>query len=265
LKSQDVAEFPAIPKEPKKEYQLTISEARALLPREVQIRIRNQARNLAWERITPPEVFAPQPSPIAQRVSDTVARLQEDTQQRTRLAHQVLDAFIKEKFGATEVRDKLTEEMLGKLAPTDSRRFKELDDYAARTREELYRGFESLDALRCELDQPRIMDDVERNSYTVTSNTFHHNRDQAILSERPMIEQVSQLANGGYFPTDRNSTVTDETASQSDNRDQPPWRVDSNQRWHFDSLPPPSEMIPTRDFHAEIKHDDIEHEFTLER
>jgi len=142
---------------------------------------------------------------------------------------------------------------------------KELEDYATRTREELYRGFESLDALRREFDQPRIMNDVERNSHTVALNNFQHSRDLIMPYERPMIEQVSQLANGGYFPTDRNSTVVDEPASQSDNRDQRAWQSDSDQRWHFDSLPPPPEVIATRDVNAEIKHDDIEHEFTFDR
>ncbi|MGH9831648.1 MAG: hypothetical protein ACREBD_23940 [Blastocatellia bacterium] len=42
------------------------------MPREEQVRIREQARNLAWEQIAPPEVFAPQPEPAARRLSDTV-------------------------------------------------------------------------------------------------------------------------------------------------------------------------------------------------
>jgi hypothetical protein len=89
--------------------------------------------------------------------------------------------------------------------------------------------------------------------------------ERVLAKDRPMIEQISQLTNGVYFPTDRNSTVADEPASQSENRDRPPWHVDSDQRWHFDSLPPPPEVFATPDFNAEIKHDDIEHEFTFER
>ncbi|MCI0338612.1 MAG: relaxase MobL [Acidobacteria bacterium] len=249
----------------KEEYQLSINEARALLPPQEQIKIRNQARNLAWESITPPEVFATQPTQPALRLSDTVAHIQEGPQQRARLAHQVLDGFIKEKLGANDGRDKLREEMLGKLTPTDARRLKELEDYAARTREELYRGFESLDALRREFDQTRITNDIDRNSHIVTLNNSEHSRALVMLSERPMIEQVSRLANGGYIHPNSNSTVAGETASQSDNRDQRTWQIDSDQRWHFDSLPPPPEVIATREFNAEIKHDDIEHELTFER
>ncbi len=119
-----------------------------MLPHEEQIRIRDQARNLAWEQIAPPEVFAPQPNVPANRLSDAIARLQEDTQQRARLAHQALNDFLKEKVGSVEVKSQITEEVLRKLEPADVRQFRELEDYDARMREELYRGFESLDVMR---------------------------------------------------------------------------------------------------------------------
>ena len=155
--------------------------------------------------------------------------------------------------------------MISKLTPIDARRLNELEDYATRTREELYRGFESLDGLRREFGQDRINNDIDRNSRIVRLNNFEHSRDLVMPSERPMIEQVSQLANGRYFHHHSNSTVAGETTSQSDNRDQQAWLVDSDQRWHFDSLPLPPEAIPTRDLNAEIKHDDIGHGYSFER
>jgi hypothetical protein len=42
---------------------------------------------------TQPEIFASQPEPAARRLGDTVAHLQEETQQRARLAHQALNEF----------------------------------------------------------------------------------------------------------------------------------------------------------------------------
>lgn len=114
------------------ERQLSITEARALLPREERDRIRNEARNQAWEQLVSPEAFGSRHSPETQRWSDTIARLQEDTQERARTAHQTLQAFEAEKTGGKSARE---------LEPTVARQWEELNRYATTTREELYRGF----------------------------------------------------------------------------------------------------------------------------
>jgi hypothetical protein len=52
----------------KEEYQLSITEARSLLPAEEQIRLRQQARNQAWEQLATPDIFTTEPK--AQELSD---------------------------------------------------------------------------------------------------------------------------------------------------------------------------------------------------
>ena len=99
---------------------LSITEARALLPQEEQIKIREQARNLAWEQLAPPEVFTQQPEPAARSLGDTVAHLQEETQQRARLAHQALDEFVREKVGSNGRNDPSSADTLSKLQPADA-------------------------------------------------------------------------------------------------------------------------------------------------
>ncbi|HEX4951475.1 MAG TPA: relaxase MobL, partial [Blastocatellia bacterium] len=69
----------------KEEYQLSITEARSLPPAETQSKLRQQARQQAWEQLVTPEVFTAEPK--AQQLSDTIAHLQENSQQRARLAH----------------------------------------------------------------------------------------------------------------------------------------------------------------------------------
>ncbi|MCI0348078.1 MAG: hypothetical protein L0Z53_01525, partial [Acidobacteriales bacterium] len=162
----------------KEDYPLSITEARQLLPREEQARIREQARHLAWEQITPPEVFAAQPEAPARAVSDTIAHLQEETQPRARLAHTALDEFLREKAGVNGRNEAHFADALSQLAPADAQQLKALEDYAARTREELYRRFESLDALRRELERPHGLGAPERHQF-IESNSHSASRAKA--------------------------------------------------------------------------------------
>jgi hypothetical protein len=66
---------------------------------------------------TQPEVFASQPYPAARRLGDTVAHLQEETQQRARLAHQALDEFVREKVGPNGRNEPSSADTLSKLKP----------------------------------------------------------------------------------------------------------------------------------------------------
>lgn len=240
--------------------ELSIAEARPFLPREEQIRIRDRARNLAWERIAPPDVFAPQPNAHANSLSDAIARLQEDTQQRARLAHQALNDFLKEKAGLVEGKSQGTEEVLRKLEPADARQFRELEDYAARTREELYRGFESLDAMRREVEKTRLGDETGRAPHNDQAPHSVPDRIQISTRDWPIFEQASQSNNGRNFRPESNSTE----GERSEDHERHPWLDDSNREWHFDSLRDLAEPAPTTVANAGVEHI-YDHSYDLDR
>lgn len=81
---------------------LSITEARVLLPSEERLELRNRARKLAWEAVVPPEVFARNPSPAAMRLSDTIAQVQEQLQERARIAHTARERFVQEQLAPAE-------------------------------------------------------------------------------------------------------------------------------------------------------------------
>jgi len=134
---------------------LSIEEARALLPAEEQAAIRHRACNLAWERLALPETFDSEPGSAARQLGDAIAQLQEETQPRARLAAQALDDFLREKVGTYSRNGQSHEAATSKLSPADAEQLKALEAFAAGRREELYRGFESLDRLRREVEASR--------------------------------------------------------------------------------------------------------------
>ena len=134
---------------------LSIEEARGLLPTDEQTAIRNRACNLAWERMALPETLDSQLDSAARRLGDAIAQMQEEIQPRARLAARALDDFLREKIGPTSRNGHDQEAAIGKLSPDDARRWRELEVFAAGTREELYRGFGALDRLRREVEESR--------------------------------------------------------------------------------------------------------------
>jgi hypothetical protein len=132
---------------------LSIKEARALLPVEEWTEIRQRARNRAWYRFAPEAAFASEPDETALRLSDLIARLQEELQPRAVVAAQVLCQFMTDKTGFSYEGGPIPETVWERLDPADVQQLMELDDYATRTREELYCGFEALDALLAALDR----------------------------------------------------------------------------------------------------------------
>jgi hypothetical protein len=201
--------------------QLSITEARSLLPREEGGRIRNQARNLAWEQLAHPDAFNSRPTPEAQKVSDTIAHLQEETQERARLAHQTLQTFIQEKVG---------EKSASELDPNVARQMEDLNRYAAATREELYRGFETLDAMRREYELSRTVNGLE---------------------------QLRSPAEHDEHVIDRDELRASDFGQRADH-------VDLTEKWRFDSLrdliePTPFQIV---DMGAEHIH---EHDFDFAR
>lgn len=240
--------------------ELSIADARPLLPHEEQIRIRDRARNLAWEQIAPPEVFAPQQNPPANRLSDAIARFQEDTQQRARLAHQALNYFLKEKAGSVEGKSQGAEAVIRKLEPADARQFRELEDYAARTREELYRGFESLDAMRRDVVKARLPDETGRAPQNDQAPHSEPDRIQISTRDWPIFEQALQSYNGRNFQSESNSTESE----RSEDHGRHLWLVDSNREWHFDSVRDLAEPAPTTVANEGAEHI-YDHSYDLDR
>jgi hypothetical protein len=119
-----------------------------------QIRIHNRACDLAWERLATEEVFSSWPSEQALRLSDTIAKLQQEAQPRARLAAQALDEFGKENI-TSYVNGRIPKGALDRLDTSLRERYEQLKDYAGRSREELYRGFEEIDGLRQEIEKSR--------------------------------------------------------------------------------------------------------------
>lgn len=99
-----------------------------------QVRVHNRACDLAWERLTSEEVFSSRPSEQALRLSDVIAKLQEEAQPRARLATQVLDEFSKENI-PSYANGRVPRDALEQLDPSLKDRYKQLKDYASRTRE----------------------------------------------------------------------------------------------------------------------------------
>jgi hypothetical protein len=119
-----------------------------------QIRIHNRACSLAWERLATEKDSSSRPSENALRLSDTIARLQEEAQPRARLAAQALDEYSKENI-PSYANGYVPKGALFGLNSSLRKRYEQLKDYADRTREELYRGFEAIDGLRQEIEKNR--------------------------------------------------------------------------------------------------------------
>jgi hypothetical protein len=134
---------------------LSTKEAGALLPTEEQAAIRNRACNLAWERLALPETYDAPSGSAARLLGDAIAQLQEEIQPRARLAARTLDDFLEKKLGHHK-NDRSREDAVRSLSPADAQSWRELEAYAAETRRELYRGFESLDQLRREVARSHV-------------------------------------------------------------------------------------------------------------
>lgn len=239
----------------KEEYQLSITEARSLLPAETQTKLRQQARQQAWEQLVTPEVFTAEPK--AQELSDTIAHLQENSQQRARLAHQVLEEFVQEKIGATANKEKISNPALTKLTPNDAQRWQALQDYAVRTREELYRGFESLDGIRREIEQTRTVKETLVEKKEIELELDRQPEFTAVISTQI---PTTPLANERALTPER--TATERPSSGTSERLD--WIVESEHLWHFDRLPAPQEL-PRREANNAPTREDLDHEFSYER
>jgi hypothetical protein len=243
---------------------LSISELRSQLPPEEQVRIREQARNLAWDRIAQPEVIT-QAEPAARALNDKIAQLQEVAQPRARLAHQALDDFVQEKVEIQGKNPRISVGQLSEHPPIAVQRRQALEDYAARMREELYRGFESMDLLRRELDKPRDQSPAERLQSVDLKPGSAPGREQNFpMNGRPVGEDLP-LGNSGRSGHTRNSTVDHDLARLPESSELDSRSVDSDKQIHFGGLARLSGAASDRDFNDDLGRNDPDHEIAFER
>ncbi len=113
----------------------------------------------------PQEVLDPQPSETAVRLSETIAKLQEEVQPRAALATRVLEEFSSKNIDGYK-DGRVPQKALDKLEPHVREKYRQLNDYAQKTREELYRGFETIDGLRAEIEKARA-EEIMRDRMTL--------------------------------------------------------------------------------------------------
>jgi hypothetical protein len=231
---------------------LTITEARGMLPEKMRDEIRLQARNLAWQHLIPEEVFDREPLPEALHISDTIAHLQEQLQERARTALIARNDFVAEKTRLAEEhsrsksdnqisfttrlkgREVYTQSVLAALSPDAAHKLVELNRYTVKTREEVYRGFELLDAQFQALEQARARkiyrSEETANLHSFTLQTLDGRSTNAHLEFQASLIDHSHL--------NANSQSKEHSAHKSGvaMANHQAIYVESNQEWHFDDL-----------------------------
>lgn len=165
---------------------LTITEARTLLPQQTQREVRVRASQLAWQALVPAEVFAPNPSLEAQRISETIAFMQEQLQERARTAQAA-------QVGIAAHNQAARSGAPSPVSPT----LIAFERYAAQTREAVYRGFALLDEQRAALvverterqagaDAADLRVGLEQTPLTIESpnQEWHYDSLRDVLSSR---------------------------------------------------------------------------------
>jgi hypothetical protein len=240
---------------------LTISEARSLLPEQTSREIRVRARNLAWGQIAPAEAFERNPSQEAMRISDTIAHIQEHLQERARIAQNARNEFVADKVRGAENRlremnghdrarsesparmakgdrERLVQLALASLSPEDARKLAELDRYVADTREAVYRGFETIDSQRRDLDLVRAQFESPRaenvKTFQRTEPRSLPESSYAALADRvdPLVSTHAVASAGRQERHEVMSGLEREfgETTLSDGH------INSDREWHFDSL-----------------------------
>jgi hypothetical protein len=169
----------------------------------------------------------------------------------------VLEEFVQEKIGATASKEKISQAALTKLTPNDAQRWQALQEYTVRTREELYRGFESLDVIRRDLEQTRT---IKETLVEQREPQLEPDRPQQNAAVAPAKAPETPLLNERVFTPERNLTERPVLAEP----ERFSWIVESDQQWHFDRLPAPQEL-PRREATNTPAREDLDHEFSYER
>jgi hypothetical protein len=240
---------------------LTIAEARSLLPEQTAREVRLRSRNLAWERLAPAEVFERDPPQEAMRISDTIAHIQEHLQERASIAQNVRNEFVADKVREAEnrlrgmkghdrsgneastrmtkvERERFVQSVIAGLSPEDAKKLAALERYAADTREAVYRGFETIDTQKRDLDFARAQSESRRTegvkAFQSTEPRSMYEASYAAPPDRvePRLSTHAISSAGGQ---ERHAGMNDlerglrETKLSHSN-------IDSDREWHFDSL-----------------------------
>jgi hypothetical protein len=248
---------------------LTITEARALLPESTRREVRVRASRLAWEVVAPPEVFERNPRPESLRISDTIAYLQEHLQEKARAAQSARNGFVAEKvrlaegrlreegrevyLGSTgrqarevrrgeqasratplrtaaQERGEFVLSVLDKLSPADARRLAELDHYAAKAREDVYRGFEAIDAQRHDLEQAQARPEAAHSSPEFAAAQFGElsSAEQSGSPAARLTDRASAVTGReGQWPRVEGRHTPRPAGGPSGDRGGQEWRIDS--------------------------------------
>ena len=249
---------------------LSITDARNWLPQRTRDEVRMQARNLAWDHLVPEEVFERHPLLEALRVSETISHLQEQLQDRARIAQNARDDFVAEKVAtaertkiegeavreSAEGRKEFVREVIESLSASEANKLAALEQYATQTREEVYQGFEMLDAQRRDLDLRRVQNQIAQReveasrAYDLPPNALGRLKFEiAITSERnALLIERSEIAEAGrpFEPPAFSPRAPS---------------VDSIRKWQFDSL---HDVLPT-DLNPPLPEERDREEFQHER
>ena len=230
---------------------LSITEARPLLPESRQREIRLRARNLAWQSLVPEEMFDRNPLPEAQRISDTVAHIQDHLQERASVAQTARNDFVAERIRPREIaleakkdtpsfqvtperREQFARSALDSFNPAEQRRIAELDLYAAQTREDVYRAFELLDVQRRDFDLARAHNDEQVQKGDILDRITQFRPEmgkaaEAVKLRSPFHQQLS------FSTAQIQSEHTAEQVKESSSGSLSMY-VPSDREWHFDNL-----------------------------
>ncbi|MCI0389232.1 MAG: hypothetical protein MOB07_10790 [Acidobacteria bacterium] len=226
---------------------LTITEARSLLPAETAREIRTRARNLAWEQIAPTESFERNPSPEAIRISDTIAHIQEDLQEKARLAQNARNEFVagmvrdaerrktNVDLANREDREKFVQSVIANLPSEDASRLATLDRYAAETREAVYQGFEAIDIERRTLELSRTQSKDRPAEGVDALRTIEAPLPNGQLYFLPPDQVEPRKPAHGLASAERRDRTDDFPRDRSVTNFQPGY-VGDDREWHFDSL-----------------------------
>lgn len=230
------------------ENRLTITAARALLPDSQQREIRVRARTLAWQSLVPEESLSHKPLPAAVRISDTIAYLQEELQEKASLAQRVRDDFLATRLQGAEKhrstfspdptfrqtptsRQQFEQAMVSSFSPLDESRWQELEHFAAQRRAEVYRAFDFLDAQFQEFAKLRTPGNSPNYETNLSLRMEEINVKQSLLQLPP--RPLDRFPSSGA----RVKQEEGESFSISDQLGTEYWgRIASEQAWHLDNL-----------------------------
>lgn len=165
-------------------------------------------------------------------------------------------------FGSPEEQERFTQGVLSKLAPTEVHKLAELDAYAAKTREELYRGFEVVDVLRRDIELSRHPQ--PSNLAQPASALSHEQKSIALFPDVTTAEHLKTEAI--YLAGDARARALQDGIGRGPTEHRPGY-VDSMHEWHYESLRGvlgPSQRSDVHDmpevaaFHHDLQ--DVEHE-----